>query len=214
MTTSSPAAVRTGEPATWSSNHGESTRSRRASNGSTQPGATAHAPQSTNTIDPSGRTSRLSLRMSQWARRPGQAARSRLPSSRQRAASRRTTAGTRSSGRSGSRSTESAQPVEDLGGIDEARSGEAGGEPGRDEHPGQPLPEPVGGREEGLHLPVVTQVGVPTLDVLEQERDPAAVVVRRRGGRPTAGRCRSARAPRSRAGTAPGCRGSARCRPP
>ena len=48
-----------------------STRSTRASSGSSQSGPTPAMPQSTKTIDPSGRCSRLSLRMSQCTRCAG-----------------------------------------------------------------------------------------------------------------------------------------------
>ena len=66
VTTSSPASTRAGEEASEPSNHAESTRSSRASIGSSQPGPTPKAPQSRNTSSPDGRWSRLSLRMSKW----------------------------------------------------------------------------------------------------------------------------------------------------
>ena len=91
---SSPAASIAAEDAVEVSNHGSSTRSSRARSGSTHPGPTAAVPQSTTTISPPGRRSRLSLRMSQWQSWPPGSSANAVRVSAQRAASARTQSGT------------------------------------------------------------------------------------------------------------------------
>ena len=68
--------------------------------------------------------------------------------------------------------------------------------------------EPVGPRARTASSSASSrEVGVPPLDVLDEQRDPGAVVVRRQQPRPQLVLAEVARARRSRGGTGPGCRG-------
>ena len=100
VTTPSPASTSAGDEATDASNHGSSMRSSRARSGSAQAGPRAAIPQSTKTISPPGRRSRLSTRMSQWATCGiGRAAWSRSTSAQPCGSVRSTAAGRASYGR-------------------------------------------------------------------------------------------------------------------
>ena len=167
------------------SNHGWSTRSSRASSGSSQSGPTPKAPQSRNTIEPSGRCSRLSSRMS-----PVHEVVDRL---RRQAAS----AGARSARRSRARAAPGRRAARRVARIDSPsprRPSPRSHQPGPEQRGPSCGPRSVGGAagrgtrslitatsssvaaSSRVHGGVVVEVGVAPLDVLEQEHDPVAAL--------------------------------------